>query len=146
CYNRASRQLIEVFALRRLLIILVLLVLAGAAYLANRFTANLHYVVPVEPGKVAYIATFDDFKSDWSLAEGRLKAQIIDPGVLQISVGDVEKLPFSQAKPYFGDFDVRAETVAVDGPESNGFGLIYRLQTKDNSQISDDEFYMFEIS
>jgi hypothetical protein len=142
----ASRQLIEVFALRRFLMIFVLLILLGAAYLANRFTASLHYVIPVESGKVAYIATFDDFKSDWQLAEGRLKVQIIDPGVLQITVGDVDKLPFSQAKPYFGDFDVRAETVALDGPESNGFGLIYRLQNKDNTSPGDDDFYLFEIS
>jgi hypothetical protein len=132
--------------LRRILIILVLLLLLGASYLANRFTAHLHYIVPVQAGKVAYIATFDDFKSDWVQAEGRLKTQILDTGVLEISVGDVDKLPFSQAKPYFADFDVRAQATAVDGPEGNGFGLIFRLQNKDNSSPSDDDFYLFEIS
>ena len=132
--------------MRRFLIIVVLLLLLGASYLANHFTAHLHYIIPVEAGKVAYIATFDDFKSDWALAEGRLKVQILDTGVLQIEVGDVDKLPFSEAKPYFADFDVRAQTIAVDGPESNGYGLIFRLQNKDNSSPSDDDFYLFEIS
>ncbi|MBI1277447.1 MAG: hypothetical protein GC179_04905 [Anaerolineaceae bacterium] len=132
--------------MRRFLIILVLLLLLGVSYFANRLTAHLHYIVPVEAGKVAYLATFDDFKSDWAQAEGRLKTQILDTGVLRITVGDVDKLPFSQAKPYFSDFDIRAQMTAVDGPEGNGFGLIFRLQTKDNSSLSDDEFYLFEIS
>jgi len=132
--------------LRRFFMILVLLLLLGASYFANRLTAHLHYIVPVEAGKVAYIATFDDFKSDWTQAEGRLKVQILDTGSLRITVGDVDKLPFSQAKPYFADFDIRAQTTAVDGPEGNGFGLIFRLQTKDNSSPADDDFYLFEIS
>ena len=132
--------------MRRFLIILVLLLLLGASYFANRLTAHLHYIIPVEAGKVAYIATFDDFKSDWTQAEGRLKAQILDTGSLRITVGDVDKLPFSQAKPYFGDFDIRAQTTAVDGPEGNGFGLIFRLQNKDNVSPTDDDFYLFEIS
>ena len=132
--------------MRRFLILLVLLIVLAVAYLANRSTAHLHYIVPVEAGKVAYIATFDDFKSDWVQAEGRLKVQILDTGVLRIEVGDVDKLPFSQTKPYFADFDVRAQTTAVDGPESNGFGLIFRLQNKDNASPSDDDFYLFEIS
>ncbi len=132
--------------MRRFLIIFVLLLLLAVAYLANRSTAHLHYIVPVEAGKVAYIATFDDFKSDWAQAEGRLKVQILDTGVLQIEVGDVDKLPFSQARPYFGDFDVRVQTTAVDGPEGNGYGLIFRLQNKDNASPADDDFYLFEIS
>lgn len=132
--------------MRRFLIILILALLCGAAYLANRLTAHLHYIVPVEAGKVAYIATFDDFKSDWALAEGRLKVQILDTGVLRIEVGDIDKLPFSEARPYFADFDLRAQMTAVDGPEGNGFGLIFRLQNKDNVAPSDDDFYLFEIS
>ncbi len=132
--------------MRRFLFLLVLLLLLGIAYLANRLTAHLHYIVPVEAGKVAYIATFDDFKSDWTQAEGRLKVHILDTGALRIEVGDVDKLPFSQAKPYFADFDMRVQTTAVDGPEGNGFGLIFRLQNKDNVSPTDDDFYLFEIS
>ncbi len=132
--------------MRRFLNLLVLLLLLGASYLVNRLTAHLHYIVPVEAGKVAYIATFDDFKSDWTQADGRLKVHILDTGTLRIEVGDVDKLPFSQAKPYFGDFDIRAQMTAVDGPEGNGFGLIFRLQNKDNTSPTDDDFYLFEIS
>lgn len=132
--------------MRRFLILLVLLLLLGIAYLANRALAHLHFITPVEAGKVAYIATFDGFNSDWALADGRLKTHILDTNVLRIEVGESNKLPFSQAKPYFADFDVRVQATAVDGPEGNGFGLIFRLQNKDNSSPSDDDFYLFEIS
>ena len=132
--------------MRRFMILLVLLLLLAVAYLANRFTVHLHYIVPVETAKVAYIATFDDFISDWAQTEGRLKVQILDTGTLRIEVSETDKLPFSQAKPYFGDFDVRVQTTAVDGPEGNGYGLIFRLQNKDNTSPSDDDFYLFEIS
>lgn len=132
--------------MRRFLFLFVPLVLFGLAYLLNRATANWHYIIPVEAAKVAYIATFDDFVEDWSLSQGRLKTEILETGVLRIEVGETNSLPFAQASPHFGDFDLRVDTVVVDGPENNGFGLIYRLQTHDNSGPGDDDFYLFEIS
>lgn len=132
--------------MRRLLILLILVVLLGLSYAANRATTNLHYIVPVEAGKVAYVATFDDFIADWALSEGRLKTFVTDSGALRIEVNEVESLPFSQAKPYFADFDFRAQATAVDGPDGNGYGLIFRLQNKDNTSLGDDDFYLFQVS
>ncbi len=132
--------------MRRFLFLLLLVVLLVASYVVNRLTSHLHYIVPVEAGEVAYVATFDDFKTDWALTDGRLKTQILDTGALRIEINDIDKLPFSQAKPYFADFDLRAQATVVDGPEGNGFGLIFRLQNKDNPSPSDDDFYLFEVS
>lgn len=131
--------------MRRLLILLILVVMLGLSYAANRATANLHYIVPVEAGKVAYVATFDDFIADWALSEGRLKTFVTDTGMLRIEVNEVG-FPFSQAKPYFSDFDLRVQATAVDGSEGNAYGLIFRLQNKDNNAIGDDDWYVFEVS
>lgn len=132
--------------MRRFLFLFISLLLFGLAYILNRATANWHYILPVEAGKVAYLATFDSFSEDWSLSQGRLKTEILESGLLRIEVGEVDSLPFAQATPHFGDFDVRVETTVMDGPENNGFGLIFRLQTRDNSTPGDDDFYLFEIS
>ena len=132
--------------MRRFLLLIVPLALFGLAYLLNRATANWHYILPVEAGKVAYVATFDSFSEDWSLSQGRLNSEILASGLLRVEVGEVDSLPFAQASPHFGDFDVRVDTNVVDGPENNGFGLIFRLQTRDNTAPGDDDFYLFEIS
>lgn len=132
--------------MRRFRFLLLSMVLFVAAYAVNRLVANWHYVIPVEAGKVAYIATFDGFREDWNLSEGQLKSQIVDPGVLRISVGDTDSLPFAEANPHFGDFDLRAQATAVEGPLNNGYGLIFRLQNKDNTSPDDDSFYLFMVS
>lgn len=132
--------------MRRFRFLFIALILFGAAYLLNRATANWHYILRVEAGKVAYLATFDTSAEDWSLSQGRLKTQILESGVLRVEVGEVDSLPFAQASPHFGDVDVSVATTVMDGPENNGFGLIFRLQTGDNTAPGDDSFYLFEIS
>src|SRR5262245_40612249 len=112
--------------LRRMLLFIILIVLLAAAYALNRATTHWHYVLPVEAGKVAYLATFDGLKEDWNLAQGRLKSEILDTGVLRLDVGDVNSLPFAEAKPYFADFDLRIQATPVEGPENNGYGVIFR--------------------
>jgi hypothetical protein len=124
----------------------VLIAVFIIVYGLNRLTANWHYVLPVEPGKVAYLATFDAFQQDWNLAFGRLKSQITDTSSLRLDVGDVNSLPFAEALPYFGDLDAQVEATPLDGPENNGYGLIFRLQNKDNDSPDDDDFYMFLVS
>jgi hypothetical protein len=130
--------------LRRIFAILFIVLLVD--YGLNRLTANWHYVLPVESGKVAYLATFDALQQDWNLSVGRLKSEILDTGVLRLEVGDIKSLPFAEANPYFGDFDLQVEATPVDGPENNGYGVIFRLQNKDNSSPDDDDFYLFLIS
>lgn len=131
--------------MRRLLTVFILVLLLVLAVAASRLTANIHYVVPVEAGQVAYAATFDDFVADWALSTGRLKSFITDTGTLRIELNE-SGFPFSQAKPYFADFDLRVQAAAVDGSEANAYGVIFRLQNKDNTSLADDDFYVFELS
>lgn len=132
--------------LLRFRVLVVLLIALLVTVGLNRLVSNWHYVVPVEPGEVAYVAAFDGFADDWNLAEGRLKAQILENGVLRLDVGVENSLPFAEVKPHFADFDLRVQATAVDGPEDNGFGVIFRLQNKGNASPNDDDFYLFLIS
>jgi len=131
--------------LRRFRVLLLLFVLLAVAYALNRLTLNWHYVVPVEPGKIAYAATFDDFIGDWNLYEGRLKSQVAN-STLQLEADDIHKKPFSAANQYWGDFDLSVQASPTDGPLNNGYGVIFRLQNKGNNSPDDDDFYLFLVS
>jgi hypothetical protein len=131
--------------LRRFVVLLVLVLLLGAAYGLNRLTADWHYILPVQAGEVAYISTFDDFTDDWSLYQGRLSAQVTDSS-LQLTADDVFKKPFSVTRQHWGDFDLRVHTHPAAGPLNNGYGVIFRLQDKGNNSPDDDDFYLFLIS
>jgi hypothetical protein len=128
---------------QRILVVLILAgVLAGFIFL-NRTLADWHYVLPSEPGALLYIATFDGFNEDWEQYEGRLSSEIVD-GVLRIGVDEPVAGPYSVAAPHFGDFDVRVHTWVVEGPENNGFGIVFREQDPNNYyyfQISSDGYY-----
>ncbi len=131
--------------MRRFLILLGLILLLAVTYGLNRLTADWHYVLPVQAGEVAYVATFDDFTDDWNLYQGRLSAQIND-STLRLTAGDINIRPFSTSKQYWGDFDFTVHATPVDGPINNGYGVIFRLQNKGNSSPDDDNFYLFLIS
>jgi hypothetical protein len=131
--------------LRRVLMLLTLIVLLAVAYGLNRLTANWHYVLPVEMGKISYVATFDNFIDDWNLYEGRLRAAV-DNSVLSLTADDTYKKPFSVAKQHWGNFDFSAQATPVDGPLNNGYGMIFRFQSKGNNSPDDDDFYLFLVS
>jgi hypothetical protein len=130
---------------RRGLWLLLLISLLLILIVASRITSNWHYVVTGNTGEVLYTATFDDLLSDWDLYEGRLEAQTSD-GVLRIRAETSNSGPFSVARPHFSDFDYRVQAKAVDGPLNNGFGVIFRLQDKDNTSLADDSYYLFLVS
>ncbi len=115
---------------RLLLIVIPALILAGV-WLFNRWAETWQYVVPAAPGELLYVAAFDDFEDEWEQSGGRNAAQITE-GVMQIEVGEVSNLMFAPAAPIFSDFDLHAEAQAVDGPENNGFGLVFRQQDPNN--------------
>ena len=131
--------------MRRFIVVFVLIVLLAAAYLLNRLTTNWHYVLPTEPGRVAYVATFDNLTDDWNLYQGRLNAAI-DNSVLRLEADDTNKKPFSVSKQFWGDFDFSVQVSPVDGPLNNGYGVIFRLQNKGNTSPDDDDFYLFLVS
>jgi hypothetical protein len=125
------------------LLVLVLLLLALIGL--NQVAANWHYIVRAEPGSVLYTATFDSFLEDWDQYEGRLEARAAD-GVLRVASEAAHSGPYSVAKPYFDDFDLRVQGKAVDGDPTNGYGVIFRLQDKGNRSMADDSYYLFLVS
>lgn len=132
--------------LRRFIFLLALVLVLAAVYVLNRLTANWHYIIPVEPGQVAYIAAFDGFADEWQLYEGVLSAQVLPDGVLRLEAGSPNSGPFSAARPYFADFDLRVEAKPVQGPLDNAYGVIFRLEDNGNSSPADDSYYWFFIS
>jgi hypothetical protein len=123
-----------------------LLVLGGlllAVVGVQQVVSNWHYVLSGAPGTLLYAATFDDFGDEWQQYTGRLEAQLVG-GRLQLKIDDVKSVPYSVAKPYFGDFDVRVEGRALAGPLNNGYGITFRLQDPDNQYlflVSSDGYY-----
>lgn len=132
---------------RRIFVLLTLALVLAGVILVNRWLTGWQFVVPERPG-VLYAAAFDDqaeFNDEWRLYPGRLSAGIEDDQLV-IEVGDFNAGAFSFAQPHFADFDLRVVTRAVGGPVDNGYGVIFRLQNRDNDSPSDDSYYMFLIS
>ena len=137
--------------MRRLIILIGLVVVFVALLALSRSAASWkHAIASGEPGALLYAASFDGggldgFNGDWGQYSGRLAAQL-DAGRMQISVGDPGAGAYAIAEPHFGDFDLRVEARAVAGPVDNGYGVVFRLQNKDNNQVDDDNYYLFLIS
>lgn len=129
--------------MRRVLVLLLLIVVLAGFIFLSRVLANWHYVLPAAPGELLYVSTFDAFNEEWSLYEGRLSAEAAD-GVLRLSVGEPVAFPYSTVMLHFGDFDMTVQARAVEGPENNGFGIVFRQQDADNLYsflISSDGYY-----
>jgi hypothetical protein len=131
--------------LRRLGFFLILIAALVITFALSRFTSSWHYILPVEPGQVAYIATFDHLIEDWDQYGGLVEAQIAD-GTLRLSADDVQKNPFSATQQHFADFDLRVEATPAEGPMNNGYGVVFRVDDKDNNTPTDDSLYRFLIS
>lgn len=124
--------------MRRIAILLALLIVLAVLIVAAKLTANWHYAVPVAPGALAYAATFDDLLTDWDQNPGRLSALITD-GALRLTIGEPDDGLYSATRPYFSDFDLRVQARALEGPEDNGFGVIFRLHDRyDDHPLLDD--------
>ena len=137
--------------MRRILFLLVLAVLFVVLLALSRSVAQWqHSVVAAAPGTLIYAATFegagaDGFNPDWSQYPGRLSAQV-EGGQMRITVGEPVSGAYSVAEPHFGDFDLRVEAQTLAGPVDNGYGIVFRLQNKDNASVEDDSYYLFLIS
>lgn len=131
--------------MRKALLPFILLLVLLALLAVNQLLANQHYVLAGETGAALYTATFDDYLDDWHLYQGRLEAWVED-SQLQVKVDRVGRGAYSKARPHFGDFDYRVEARAIGGPLNNGYGVIFRLQDKDNDSFEDDSYYAFLVS
>lgn len=79
------------------------------------------------PGELLYAAGFDGFFDEWQQYRGRPEAQILD-GAMQINVEDAGRAAWSAAAPDFLDVDIEVVARAVEGPENNGYGILFRFQ------------------
>lgn len=137
--------------MRRLLVLIILVALFVVLLFASRWAATWkHAILSGEPGALLYAASFDGgetdgFNADWEQYAGRLASQLAD-GDIQITVGEPGAGAYSVAAPHFGDFDLRVEARAVAGPVDNGYGVVFRLQNKDNHLVDDDNYYLFLVS
>ena len=137
--------------MRRILTLSLLVIIFVVLLTASRFVARWqHYIVSGDAGTLLYAASFDGgssegYNSDWAQYPGRLSAQIAD-SQMQIAIGEVDGSAYSTALPHFGDFDLHVNAQLIDGPEENGYGVVFRLQNKDDNSIEDDSYYVFLIS
>lgn len=131
--------------MRRFVVLAILIVLAGAAYLLNQRLFDWHYVLPTEAGVPAYVSTFDAVADDWTLYEGRLSAQVAE-GMIVLEADAFSSLPFSTARYYWNDFDLTVQANPQAGPLNNGYGVIFRLSPKGNISPADDDYYLFFVS
>lgn len=129
--------------MRRALIFVSLIIVLVAMFRLSQLAQDWHYIVPPRPGEVLYTATFDGDLDDWEQYEGRNSAQIQN-GVMRLFVGLPQDGSYSAASPYFSDFDARLEMRAVEGPEDNGYGVIFRQKDRGTYfifLISSDGYY-----
>lgn len=133
--------------MRRLFFLLILAALLAGVIALNRVVTQLNYIVPPDEGALLYAAGFDSFDDEWEQYTGRgLDAQIAD-GVLRVQVDDVESSVFVPARPHFADFELTVDTVALDGPENNSYGVIFRAQDTTTYYyflISSDGYYQVQ--
>ena len=120
------------------LILLPVVWLVGVIAL-GRAAAGWHYVESAPPGEVMLVAAFDGLLDDWELYDDGQLAASAENGALRLSVNAFQSLPYSLARPYFADFDLRVTAWAVEGPLNNGFGVMFRMLDRDN-------FYQFLTS
>lgn len=127
-------------SLRRFLVLILLpvIVLVGVIVL-GRAAAGWHYVEPALPGQIMLVAAFDGLLDDWQAYDDGQLAASFENGALRLSVNAFQSLPYSLARPYFADFDLRVTARAVGGPVNNGFGVMFRM-------LDNDNFYMFQTS
>jgi hypothetical protein len=136
---------------RRFLLLLALIILFVVLFLLNRSVASWqHTVISATPGELMYVASFDGsgtdgFNGDWAQYGGRNSAELSD-GQMQVTVGELDSGIYSVAAPYFGDFDLRVEAQTLAGPIDNAYGVVFRLQNKDNTSPDDDSYYLFLVS
>jgi hypothetical protein len=83
---------------------------------------------------------FDDNTQEWSVWKDEQGEKGVEDGVYYITVDETEWASWGTSDGLtFADGVVEVEARAVDGPDDNGYGLVFRYQDNDN-------FYYFEVS
>ncbi|MGE5222191.1 MAG: hypothetical protein ACM3PY_07125 [Omnitrophica WOR_2 bacterium] len=94
---------------------------------------------PAAPGSTLYQDDFSDAGSGWS--KGDDHASLIDyvAGGLRIYIKESHAARVSTPGLRFQDTQIGVDATRLTGPENNSFGIVCRLQDKNN-------FYFFQIS
>lgn len=139
--------------MRRFFIFLILLITLAAVFRLSRIADDWHYIISAEPGELIYATSFDGDMSDWTQEEGtRLSTGVVD-GAMQIAVTTPGSGIFSVIDPYMRNFDLSVAAKAVDGPEDNGYGVVFRQRQVTTYSLlglfqkqSRNDYYIFLIS
>ena len=84
--------------------------------------------------------TFDDNSGEWSEWEDEQGAKGVKDSVYYITITETEWASWGTSEGLtLDDFVAEVEAWAVDGPDDNGYGLVFRYQDSDN-------FYYYEVS
>lgn len=130
--------------MRQIVVFVVLIVILTGLFQLSRLAKNWHYVVPAEPGELLYAESFDDSGKDWSLYDSNTgNIARVNEGVLSLYIGTEQAVFWSEASPYFADFDVTVEARPVVSPDESMvesvYGMLFRQRDVSN-------FYAFFIS
>lgn len=87
----------------------------------------------------AYLETFDS-EGDWAVGSNDDVDASVTGGVFDFLVLADNALYWSDSGQNFSDGVYEVEATQVDGPENNGYGMVFRLNEDTN------DFYLFEVS
>jgi len=129
--------------LRLVLLIFIPALILAALIGISRAAGTSHYVIDGAEGELLYAASFDGdsldgFNDEWEQYQGRQDSQIVD-GVMRLHLSESYDSLYSLTRRRFGDFDLRVQGRATAGPLDNGYGVIFRLQDRNN-------YYLFLVS
>ena len=94
----------------------------------------------------------DDFEQDydyWELADDGIVSYVIEQGHLVVTINDTNSIAWSPLNFTFDDFILEVDTLQLDGPLENGFGVLFRYQDSENYyrfDIGSDGFYSLSKS
>jgi len=122
------------FRWRRMAVFTGLLLVLFGANLLYAGVAARETLLTGEAGDLLYIETFDEITDEWDLHQGQQRAKILD-GSLELSISSPQTEFWSSARqPRFADFDITFQATALAGPVDNAFGIIFRLQDRDEQR------------
>jgi hypothetical protein len=133
--------------MRRWIFLLFSILLLVLTWWLRGNTDRFVFVVPSNR-EVLYASSFTDgrFAEDWSLEDRRGYLSGIVEDRIQLTIEDAVFLTPSGPDALrtmnrfsFGDFDYRVQTTALEGPDNNSFGVIFR-------QTDPATYYIFYIS
>ncbi len=134
--------------LKRWLWIIVPALLIALLWGYTRTASDWHYVISADAGTLVFAASFDGdanatYNDDWEQYPGRQSAQIIE-SAMRINVGAPSSGNYSLAAHRYTDFEAHVRAQAIEGPENNGYGMIFRLSDRDTYyrfMVSSDGYY-----